>query len=176
MQLARNTNVLDMRILGRVWERVRRLIPGVSGFEEDSEWSLDKSRQMETRWSRGDETIECFRFDDGYVTTVHDDRREVTWQLTPGQVPLASALATAQLYLEHRLTSQTDREGRPFIGLTDNGPVQVFEEIPPEPVEYVYLDQIRTLEEFPDFITVDESLRNVFDRMAPARSSSRTSS
>ena len=89
---------------------------------------------------------------------------------------MASALATAQLYLEHRLTSQTDREGRPFIGFTDNGPVQVFEEIPPEPVEYVYLDGIRTLEEFPDFITVDESLRNVFDKMAPARSSSRTSS
>ena len=83
MQLARNTNLLDMRILGRVWERVRRLIPGLTGFDEDTEWSLDRSRQMETRWTRGDETIECFRFDDGYVTTVHDNRREVTWQLTP---------------------------------------------------------------------------------------------
>ncbi|WP_396613217.1 hypothetical protein ACH9L7_03805 [Haloferax sp. S1W] len=151
------------------------MTPGLSGHDRGTKWSLERSRQTETRWVRGDETIDCFRFDDGYVTTVHDKRRDVTWQLTPGQVPLASALATAQLYLEHRLTSQTDREGRPFIGLTDNGPVQVFEEIPPEPVEFVYLDEIRTLEEFPDFITVDETLRNVFDRMAPPRSSSRTS-
>ncbi|AFK19519.2 hypothetical protein E6P09_12105 [Haloferax mediterranei ATCC 33500] len=157
-----------MHALGRVWVRLRKAIPIGDGQEE---WSLEWSRQVETRWSRPGEIVDCFRFDDGYVTTVQYESRDVTWQLTPGQVPLASALAMATLYLEHKLTPQTDRDGRPFIGLTDHGPVQVFEEIPPEPVEYVYLDGLRTLEEFPEFLTIDDSLRSVFDQMAPAQSS-----
>ncbi|KAB1188256.1 MULTISPECIES: hypothetical protein [Haloferax] len=156
-----------MRVLGEAWVRLRESIGKV---EATKTWSLEWSRRTETRWSYDDELIDCFRFDDGYVTTVQYKRQGVRWQLTPGQVPLASALAMARLYLEHRLTPQTDREGRPFIGLADHGPVQVFEEIPPEPVEYVYLDGIRTLEEFPEFITADESLRSVFERMAPAQS------
>ncbi|ELZ98693.1 hypothetical protein C440_00015 [Haloferax mucosum ATCC BAA-1512] len=156
-----------MHTLGRVWARLREAI---SSGEGQSEWSLKWSRQVESRWSRPKETVDCFRFDDGYVTTVKYETRDVTWQLTPGQVPLASALAMATLYLEHKLTPQTDPEGRPFIGLADHGPVQVFEEIPPEPVEYVYLDGIRTLEEFPDFLTIDNDLRSVFDQMAPAQS------
>ncbi|WP_411963650.1 hypothetical protein [Haloferax sp. YSMS24] len=156
-----------MRALGRAWVRLREAI---GNAERGETWSLEWSRRIETRWSRGGELVDCFRFDDGYVTTVQYTQRGVRWQLTPGQVPLASALAMARLYLDHRLTPQTDREGRPFIGLTDSGPVQVFEEIPPEPVEYVYLDGIRTLEEFPDFISVDEDLRSVFERMVPAQS------
>ncbi|KAB1196075.1 MULTISPECIES: hypothetical protein [Haloferax] len=156
-----------MRALGRAWARLREALSKTDGGQA---WSLEWSRRIETRWSCGEELIDCFRFDDGYVTTVQYKRQEVKWQLTPGQVPLASALAMARLYLEHRLTPQTDRDGRPFIGLADHGPVQVFEEIPPEPVEYVYLDGIRTLEEFPDFITVDENLRSVFERMVPAQS------
>ncbi|KTG27090.1 hypothetical protein [Haloferax profundi] len=156
-----------MHALGRAWVRLREAI---GNTESGEKWALEWSRRVETRWSYGDELIDCFRFDDGYVTTVQYERQGVRWQLTPGQVPLASALVMARLYLEHRLTPQTDREGRPFIGLADHGPVQVFEEIPPEPVEYVYLDGIRTLEEFPDFITIDENLRSVFERMAPAQS------
>ncbi|WP_416839906.1 hypothetical protein [Haloferax sp. DFSO52] len=156
-----------MRALGRAWARLRDTI---STTNVDETWSLEWSRRIETRWSYRGELIDCFRFDDGYVTTVQYKRQGVRWQLTPGQVPLASALAMAKLYLEHRLTPQTDRDGRPFIGLTDHGPVQVFEEIPPEPVEYVYLDGIRTLEEFPEFITVDENLQSVFERMVPAQS------
>ncbi|POG57229.1 hypothetical protein [Haloferax marisrubri] len=157
-----------MRALSRVWVRLNEVVSGRGG---NGEWSLERSRSTETRWSRSDERVECFRFDDGYVTTVHYEDREVTWQLTPGQVPLASALAMAKLYLEHELTPQTDPEGRPFVGLSERGPVQVFEEIPPEPVEYVYLDGVRTLEEFPEFLTVDDDFRAVFDRMVPARSS-----
>ncbi|ADE04594.1 MULTISPECIES: hypothetical protein [Haloferax] len=157
-----------MRALSRLWVRLGEV---VFNRDDDGAWSLERSRSTETRWSRPGERVDCFRFDDGYVTTVHYEDREVTWQLTPGQVPLASALVMAKLYLEHELTPQTDPEGRPFVGLAERGPVQVFEEIPPEPVEYVYLDGVRTLEEFPEFLTVDDDFRAVFDRMAPARSS-----
>ncbi|WP_410764394.1 hypothetical protein [Haloferax sp. DFSO60] len=159
-----------MRSLGRAWQRVRRAVSLSGNSPGNLTWSLEWSRKTETRWRATDEIVDCFRFADGYVTTVRYPSREVTWQLTPGYVPLASALLMARLYVEYGLTPQTDPDGRPFIGQSERGPVQVFEEIPPEEVEYVYLDGIRTLEEFPEFVTVDENLETIFDRMIPARS------
>lgn len=132
-------------------------------------WEIDRSRRTETQWRRGDETLRCFRFDDGYVSTVEYESRDVTWQLTPGQVPLASALAMVTVYRQHGITPQIDPDGRPFVAVGDSGPRQVFEEIADEPVDYVYLDTVRTVEEFPSFIDVDEDVRSVYERMSPAR-------
>lgn len=132
-------------------------------------WELDRPRRTETRWRRDGETVRCFRFDDGYVSTVEYDDRDVTWQLTPGQVPLASALAMATVYRHHGTTPQIDPEGRPFVAVGESGPRQVFEEIADEPVDYVYLDAIRTLEEFPSFIDVTDDVRRVYERMSPTR-------
>jgi hypothetical protein len=132
-------------------------------------WTLEYSRRTETTWTKTDETVRCFRFDDGYVSTVEYESRDVVWQLTPGQTPLANALAMAALYLQHGVTPQIDPDGRPFIGIGKDGPRQVFEEIADEPVEYVYLDENRTLEEFPDFLQTSDQLELVYERMSPAR-------
>lgn len=131
------------------------------------DWELTRARRGETRWRRDDEFVECFRFDDGYVTTVTDEHRDVTWQLTPGPVSLGSGLAAAALYLQHRVTPQIDRSGRMFIAVDDGRPVQVFEEIADSLVEYVYLDSIRTVDEFPSFVRVSSELERVFERMSP---------
>ena len=124
--------------------------------------------ETETRWTHDAESIVCFRFDDGYVVTVTYADRDVTWQLTPGPISLASALAAAELYLQYGVTVQIDGEGRPFVAAADDGPRQVFEEIADEPVRYVYFDTIRTLDEFPDFLSVSDELTDVFDRMSPS--------
>ncbi|RDI72956.1 hypothetical protein DWB78_00255 [Halopelagius longus] len=137
--------------------------------DSEEEWTLKHSRRTESKWVRGDETVRCFRFDDGYVSTVEYESRGATWQLTPGQVPLSNALAMATLFLQHEVTPQIDPEGRPFVGVGDAGPRHVFEEIADEPVEYVYLDEHRTLEEFPPFLDVTDQLRLVYDRMSPER-------
>lgn len=148
----------------------RGLTPWSDGADTDTtEWTLEHARRTESKWVRRDETVRCFRFDDGYVSTVTYDSRDVRWQLTPGQVPLANALAMATLFLQHEVTPQIDPEGRPFVGVSDAGPRQVFEEIADEPVEYVYLDKHRTLEEFPDFLETTEQLRLVHERMSPDR-------
>ncbi len=140
-----------------------------SGSVDERGWELNRPRRTETEWRRDDETVRCFRFDDGYVSTVVYETRDVTWQLTPGQVPLASALAMATVYRQHSTTPQIDPDGRPFVAVGESGPRQVFEEIADEPVDYVYLDTIRTLEEFPSFIEVSEETRRVYERMSPTR-------
>lgn len=137
--------------------------------DSEAEWTLAHSRRTESKWVRRDETVRCFRFDDGYVATVTYESRDATWQLTPGQVPLANALAIATMFLQHEVTPQIGPEGRPFVGVSESGPRQVFEEIADEPVEYVFLDEHRTLEEFPPFLEVTDQLRLVYDRMSPER-------
>ncbi|SFR69506.1 hypothetical protein [Halogeometricum limi] len=148
---------------------VRTLRPSNARDGDERDWRLAHARRTETKWRRDDETVRCFRFDDGYVSTVDYADRDVTWQLTPGQVPLASALATATVYLQHATTPQMDPDGRPFVAVGDAGPRQVFEEIADEPVDYVYLDTLRTLEEFPSFIDVNDDVRRVYERMSPTR-------
>ncbi|SDQ35926.1 hypothetical protein [Halopelagius longus] len=155
----------------RALHSLRRDVTAWATESDDSEeeWTLKHSRRTESKWVRGDETVRCFRFDDGYVSTVEYESRGATWQLTPGQVPLSNALAMATLFLQHEVTPQIDPEGRPFVGVGDAGPRHVFEEIADEPVEYVYLDEHRTLEEFPPFLDVTDQLRLVYDRMSPER-------
>jgi hypothetical protein len=161
-------------VLHRTWRGLKRWVdtvrsPHRTSPSRDDRWALERSRRTETQWVWDGETVRCFRFDDGYVSVVEYDRRDVTWQLTPGQVPLASALAMTALYLQHDVTPQIDPEGRPFVAVGSDGPRQVFEEIADEPVDYVYLDTLRTLEEFPPFLDADETLEHVYDRMSPAR-------
>ncbi|WP_228546286.1 hypothetical protein [Halegenticoccus tardaugens] len=110
----------------------------------------------EVRWQRGSESVECFRFADGYVATVAYADRDVTWQLTAGPSTLAGALFTAGLYMQHGVTPQIDPDGRMFVAIGDDGPTQVFEETASIPVEYVYIDAFRTIEELPDCVDVDE--------------------
>ena len=151
---------------------VARLGSGSAHATGRERYHLDpeSATETETRWTddSASEAVACFRFDDGYVVTVTYADRDVTWQLTPGPISLGSALATAELYLQHGVTVQVDGEGRPFVGVADDGPRQVFEEIADEPVRYVYFDTVRTLDEFPDFLDISDELADVFDRMSPS--------
>ena len=150
--------------------RVARFGGGSTSDTRRERYHLDSesATETETRWTDApaSESVTCFRFDDGYVVTVTYDDRDVTWQLTPGPISLGSALATAELYLQHGVTVQIDGEGRPFVAVADDGPRQVFEEIADEPVRYVYFDAVRTLDEFPDFLDISDELADVFDRMS----------
>ncbi|SEO88771.1 hypothetical protein SAMN04487948_106190 [Halogranum amylolyticum] len=129
------------------------------------QWERAWLARREVRWRRGTEVVECFRFADGYVATVEYTDRDVTWQLTAGPVPLAGALFTVALYTQHDVTPQIDPDGRMFTAIGDDGPRQVFTETPDEPVEYVYVDAFRTLEEFPDCIDT-APLEQTFKRLS----------
>lgn len=142
--------------------------PTPSARRERYDLDSESATETRTRWTNDAESVACFRFDDGYVVTVTYADRDVTWQLTPGPLSLGSALATAELYLQHGITVQIDREGRPFVGVADGDPRQVFEESADDPVRYVYFDTVRTLDEFPDFLDVSDELTGVFDRMSPS--------
>ena len=165
------------RAVARAWASLRSLggrvarigaEPTPSSRRERYHLDPESATETETRWTDDGESVACFRFDDGYVVTVSYADRDVTWQLTPGPLSLGSALATAELYLQHGVTVQIDREGRPFVGVAHDAPRQVFEEIADEPVRYVYFDTVRTLDEFPDFIDISDELADVFDRMSPS--------
>jgi len=153
-------------VVDRLVSRFSTLVGGASDAGDD-DWELTRTQRNETRWRRGDERVDCFRFDDGYVTTVFDDYRDVTWQATPGPVNLGSSLAAAALYLQYRVTPQIDRRGRMFIAVDDGVPVQVFEEIADSLVDYVYLDDVRTVDEFPRFLDESPDLERAFERMSP---------
>lgn len=132
-------------------------------------WHLAWANDDETRWRRGAEILECYAFDDGFLTTVEHDDQETTWQLTSGPVSLGSALAAAALYLQYDLSPQFDRDGRPFVGVSEGEPIQVFEASTAARVRYVFLDGIRTLEEFPPFLDDDTDVTRAFKRMSPER-------
>jgi hypothetical protein len=154
----------------RVTRAVSRYLTSVGGENAapgDAEWRLKKARREKSVWRRGEQRVECFTFDDGYVATVTYEWNDVTWQLTPGPVTLGTALALVALYLGHGVTPQLDPTGRPFIAEHDGEPVQVFDEMPTDRVEFVFLDGLRTIEEVPSFIDVPENLGQVFDRMSP---------
>lgn len=166
----------------RTWKRVRWAVTapvaysarGIRWLTGESEsyghdWNLAWVNDEKTRWRRGSEILECYAFDDGYLTTVSRDERDATWQLTAGPVPLGTALAAAALYLQHDLPPQFDRDGRPFVGVADDAAVQVFEESTVDPAQYVYLDGIRTLEEFPPFLDHGADVSRAFKRMSTER-------
>ncbi len=135
---------------------------------DDGTWKRVWLARDRARWRRGTETVECFRFHDGFVATVEYADRSVTWQLTAGPVPLAGALFTAGLYMQHGITPQIDPEGRMFIALGDDGPTQVFGESSNVPVEYVYLDVFRTVEELPDCVDTD-TIESPYRRLSHSR-------
>lgn len=120
----------------------------------EAPWERVWLSRTEARWRRGTEVVECFRFTDGYVATVEYTNRAVRWQLTPGPVGLASALFTVSLYIQYGITPQIDPDGRMFIAVGDDGPQQVFSASPDSPVQYVYIDSVRTLEELPDCLDI----------------------
>lgn len=153
--------------VARVVGGARRLYESSTPNEQG--WYLAWANDDETRWRRGAEIVECYAFDDGYLTTASHDDQETTWQLTAGPVSLGSALAAAALYLQYDLSPQFDPDGRPFIGVSDDAPVQVFEESTDGRIRYVYLDGIRTLEEFPPFLDGDDDVTRAFKRMSPER-------
>lgn len=128
---------------------------------------MSRTGQTETRWRRDDETLDCLALGDGYVVTTGRAGVGNRWQLTPGGSRLPVALAVATLYLDHETTPQFDRGGRPFVGVSDNRPRQVFERTSTgaDEVEYVYLDAIDSLGGFPDFLRVRPDIRRARDRM-----------
>lgn len=151
---------------GRVARRcVSWMTPPYRGRTQPAQWERAWLARREARWRRGTEVVECFRFADGYVATVEYTDRDVTWQLTAGPVPLAGALFTVGLYMQHAVTPQIDPEGRMFTAIGDDGPQQVFTETTDNPVEYVYVDAFRTLEEFPDCIAT-APLEKAFKRLS----------
>lgn len=160
-------------IISRITRSTRRTIrrclswlaPPYRTRAQSAQWERAWLARREARWRRGTEVVECFRFADGYVATVEYTDRNVTWQLTAGPVSLAGALFTVALYTQHAVTPQIDPDGRMFIALGDDGPQQVFTETPTSPVEYVYVDTFRTLEEFPECIDT-EPLELTFRRLS----------
>ncbi|MFB6122309.1 MAG: hypothetical protein ABEJ78_02475 [Haloferacaceae archaeon] len=153
-----------------------RLVDGIatgidaSTDDEPPSWGLSWAGAEESRWRRGTEFVDCTAFGDGYVVTTSFDDRDATLQLTPGPVPLGSALATVSLFCQHGVSPQFDNAGRPFVPVDGDEPRPVFDEAEDDDaVHYVYLDGIRTLEEFPDFLTVRSDVKRAFRRMAPQK-------
>jgi hypothetical protein len=141
------------------------MIPPYGGGNPAARWERVWLARTEARWRRGPEVVECFRFGDGYVATVEYTNRRVRWQLTPGPVGLASALFTVALYIQHDVTPQIDPDGRMFVALAADGPRQVFSESLEEPVQYVYIDSVRTLEELPGCLDT-VSLEPAYSRLS----------
>ncbi len=150
----------------RVRDRLERLLGRSTGTDGES-WSVSRSEPTATRWRRGDETLDCLALGDGYVATTGRAGVGNRWQLTPGGSRLPVALAVATLYLDHGTTPQFDRDGRPFVGVADGRPRQVFERTTAGAgeTEYVYLDAVGSLAEFPDFLRVRPDVERARDRM-----------
>ena len=144
---------------------VSRLTPPYGERHRSREWERAWLARKEVRWRRGPDVVECFRFADGYVATVEYTDRDVTWQLTAGPVPLTAALFTVALYTQHGVTPQIDPSGRMFVAIGETGPRQAFSESSSEPVEFVYVDAFRTLEELPDCIDITP-LEPAFKRLS----------
>lgn len=137
-----------------------------SGGSATSEWHFVRAKQSATRWRREDRTLECSKQGEGYVVTVTREGEPARFQLTPGTVRLPMALAVTTLYLDHGLVPQTDRDGRPFIGVKDGEPLQVFDpDSVDDEVRYVYLDDVTDLDEFPTFLPVRDDIQHAERRM-----------
>lgn len=156
---------LTADVYGSVASSLGSLFPPYGNGPADATWERAWLARKEARWRRGSEAVECFRFGDSYVATVEYTDRDVTWQLTAGPVSLAGALLTVGLYMQHHVTPQIDPDGRMFVALDDDGPRQVFSESDTNPVDYVYLDVFRTLEELPDCIDI-EPLEPAYRRLS----------
>jgi hypothetical protein len=157
------------RLRDRLRSAVTRVTVGGATGSGDG-WRLVESTERRTRWRRGDRTLDCRRLGDGYVVSVARDDDRSRFQLTPGFVPLASALAVATCYLQHGVAPQLDRDGRPFVGLRRGRPKQVFDpESAGASVRYTYLDGITALDEFPEFLPVRADVRRAAERMPDRR-------
>jgi hypothetical protein len=131
-------------------------------------WERAWATREDVRWHRGAEHVECFRFDDGVVATVEYADHDSRFQLTTGPMPAAQALLAAAIYMQHGVTPQIDRQGRPFVAEADGTPTQVYRERPAEQVTFRYLDEVRTVEEFPPYVGDRDALQTVHERLAPS--------
>lgn len=157
-----------VRLRDRLRAVVTRLRAGDGTTGEG--WRLVESTADRTRWRRADRTLDCRRLGGGYVVTVsHHDARS-RYPLTPGFVPLASALAVVTCYLQYGVAPQLDRDGRPFVGVRRGQPTQVFDPADAgTSVRYAYLDGVTALDEFPAFLDVGEDVRTAAERMPDRR-------
>lgn len=157
------------RLRDRLRSALTRLSVGDTTGSGDG-WRLVEATDSRTRWRREDLTVDCRRLGDGYVVSVARDGDRSRFQLTPGFVPLASALAVATLYLQHGVAPQFDRDGRPFVGVERGRPRQVFDpESAGTSVRYVYLDGVTTLDEMPEFLPIRRDVRSAAERMPDRR-------
>ncbi|WP_224449606.1 hypothetical protein [Haloprofundus salilacus] len=124
----------------------------LSAEQPSKPWQRVWLTRSEVRWRKADTAVECFGVADGYVTTVEYTDRDVTWQLTKGPAPLASALAVSALYLQHGVTPHVDADGRMFVAVANERPVEAFRNFEEKPYEYTYLDGYRSLEELPGWV------------------------
>lgn len=157
------------RLRDRLREPLTALSVGDAARPTDG-WRLVESTEDRTRWRRDGRTVDCRRLGGGYVVTLGRDDERSQVSLTPGFVPLATALAVATLYLQHGVAPQLDRDGRPFVGVRRGRPRQVFDpESAGASVRYVYLDGTTGLDEFPEFLTVRADVRAAAERMPDRR-------
>ncbi|MFB6167393.1 MAG: hypothetical protein ABEJ43_00940 [Haloferacaceae archaeon] len=157
------------RLRDRLRSALTRVVVGDRTGSGD-DWRLVEATETRTRWRRENETLDCRRLGDGYVVSVARDGAQSRFQLTPGFVPLASALAVATLYLQHGVSPQFDRDGRPFVAVKRGRPRQVFDpESAGTTVRYRYLDSITTLEDLPEFLPLRQDVRSAAERMPDRR-------
>lgn len=157
-----------VRLRDRLRAELTRLRLG--GASPPDDWRLVEASDRRTRWRRDDRTLDCRRLGDGYVVTAARDTDRSRFQLTPGAVPLAGALAVASVYLGHGVAPQLNRDGRPFVAVRDGRPRQVYDpDRAGDDVRYVYLDAQTTLDEFPDFLAVRPDVRAAAERMPGGR-------
>jgi hypothetical protein len=159
--------------LTRLRDRLRSVLTRISVGDTTGSgdgWQLIEATDRRTRWRREDQTLDCSRLGDGYVVSVARDGASSRFQLTPGFVPLASALAVSTLYLQHGVSPQFDRDGRPFVAVKRGRPRQVFDpERAGTSVRYRYLDGITGLDDLPDFLPVRRDVRSAAERMPDRR-------
>lgn len=167
----RRTVARVCRPFARGFGALRRRLVGHAAQSSDARdaWDLSYAGPSGARWRWGPEIIDCFPFADGYVVTTTLQGRDTRWQVTPGPVPLGSALAAVTLLVQHGITPQFDRDARPFIPVRDGAPVQIFDEDDAEDARYVYLDGVRTLDEFPEFLDERVDVRRAFVRLTGER-------
>lgn len=128
-------------------------------------WQRVWLTRNDVRWRKAGTVVECFGVADGYLATVEYTDRNVTWQLTKGPVPLASALAVVALYLQYEVTPHIDPDGRMFVATVDGRPIEALRDVADRPFEYHYLDGYSSLDELPDWVDRTD-LDPVYSRLA----------
>ncbi len=158
-------------VLRVVWPAVESVRSGIDWTEtrlaserSSRSWQRVWLTRNEVRWRKAGTVVECFGVADGYLATVEYTDRDVTWQLTKGPVPLASALAVSALYLQYGVTPHVDTDGRMFVAVVDGRPVEAFRNFAEKPFEYSYLDGYSSLDELPNWVDRTD-IESVYSRL-----------